>query len=119
MKKTGALLAALLTFDANAQMMTREEATIPVCTKVSQLAEALMDVRQSGVGMAAVLKNIKPELEKLKGQFPKIIEDMPLNVLMAAYEYPLMSLPENKKSAITEFANQQMVKCIREMKSGY
>lgn len=76
------------------------------CEKVAELAEMIMNARQEGVPMVAMMKNSSPG---------EGASDLSRMLIVAAYEKPGFSTKENRRRAVVEFQNDVYLQCVKEM----
>jgi len=76
------------------------------CKKVAGMAEIIMDQRQSGV-------DIVDAYEIAENNSSQAVTDLATMLITKAYDYPLMSLQQNKDRAISEFKSKWMVRCMQ------
>ena len=95
------LLFIIASSQTNADILTDN------CTAIGDLARNIMEKRQSGTDMSAMMSVV----EKLADENP--IKGIGKTIVIMAYEMPLFSLDENKRQTISEFANQVQVKCYQ------
>lgn len=78
------------------------------CTSTYELAEQIMIARQSGVPLTRLLSlvnNSQDGTPDLKNRWKEII--------IESYEYPLFSGENYKRNIQKEFANKQMLRCLK------
>ena len=78
------------------------------CTSSYELAEQIMIARQSGVPLTRLLSlvnNSQDGTPDLKNRWKEII--------IESYEYPLFSGENYKRNIQKEFANKQMLRCLK------
>lgn len=96
-----ALIAATLYSPVKAETMSETQ----LCTVASELAKMVMQKRQEGVLMSAILV----ALDKVERN-PFI--DLSKKLVIAAYEKPRYSTEDFKNRAIIDFANESMSVCM-------
>lgn len=95
-------------------LMANDDLAVDLCSNISGFAGDIMEIRQKGAPMAKVIEVTKPHIKAMKGIMPKF-DNLAMDIIMSAYDYPLMGLEENKKTATTEFSNKHMLNCLRMM----
>ena len=88
-----------------------QEAKEQACQSLQSLAAETMKARQMGIPMSNLLELInkqpvESESDKKNKATWKII-------LMESYEYPKFTGESYKKSIVNEFANKQMLRCLK------
>ena len=75
-----------------------------VCPSIGQLATGIMELRQEGQDMSTVITTLTAgQKMPAKG----VIMDL----IISAYEFPQMSVAENRRNAVVEFSNDAQVDC--------
>ena len=82
---------------------------ISICMDISRASKSVMESRQNGAPMDAMIEIMQ------KGDLDADNQRIFLQIIVAAYETPKFSIEENKTEAATEFASDQLVKCIKAM----
>ena len=95
------IIAAALTLSLTA---FAEEAELDVCDEINNLAQSIMEARQSGVEMRQLIQIVRNNE----------IADFAIPIIIRAYEKPRFSVEKNKQNAIKDFQNEIYLQCIRE-----
>lgn len=78
------------------------------CTTYYELAEQIMIVRQSGVPLTRLLSFVNKD-QTVSPDFKKAWKE----IIIESYEYPLFNGESYKRNIQKEFANKQMLKCLK------
>ncbi len=78
---------------------------LELCKKIGGYARSVMDNRQNGVPMSEAMDVIATATESVATAARQII--------IEAYDYPRMSVEENKLSATTDFENKVYLECVK------
>lgn len=76
------------------------------CKGISELAETMMQLRQTGVPMSRVHDLITKD-------FDPVLQEIATTMLQLAYEKPRYSSVEYKKRAITDFGSEWFLQCLK------
>ena len=82
-----------------------KELTMDRCAKISEVAERIMDCRQSNVPMTDVVNIFPAGSPWIKN-------------VIKAYEKPRMSVEKNQQNMIRDFQNQLYLECAKAVASG-
>jgi hypothetical protein len=77
---------------------------LELCTQVSTLAETIMQNRQSGVPMSAMMEVVPAD-------------SLATTLVIDAYDYPRLSIKSNQDDYIRDFADQAMLDCYKTMEA--
>ena len=75
-------------------------AEVELCNQISGLAETIMDNRQSGVPMSAMI-DATP------------IDSVAYDLIVEAYQYPRLTTERLQQGYIRDFADEAMVACLK------
>lgn len=76
------------------------------CDTVAKVSTTIMKNRQLGVPLSEMMEIAnKPTLKEISGTIKQLT--------IAAYEQPRYSTPINQERAITDFADKQMLNCLK------
>ena len=78
------------------------------CTSSYELAEQIMIARQSGVQLTRLLSLVNND-ETATPDLKKVWKE----IIIESYEYPLFNGESYKRNIQKEFANKQMLKCLK------
>ncbi|OLP56798.1 hypothetical protein BJF92_12050 [Rhizobium rhizosphaerae] len=81
-----------------------------MCEVVGQIAEAIMQRRQNG-------SSLQSSLELVRKVGPEGTAKVFEALVIAAYERPMFSTDDNKKSAVGEFRDDSQLACIKGTRS--
>jgi hypothetical protein len=76
------------------------------CTDISELAEIVMKKRQANVPIRTIMEVNQNKVDPRH-------QDMVEQMILDAYEWPLMNLDKNKQTYIIKFGNKWYLKCIK------
>ena len=102
------LVAAVATVLLTSVTIYKEAQAQVICEAVDRLAKSIMEARQSGAALSDMLKVLDGPNNKTTGPFVRA-------VVMEAFEQPRYSTESMQQKTITEFANQQMLMCVKIM----
>jgi hypothetical protein len=103
-------LKALLVVGGFLAMTNAALAKTPeLCQSAYRTAEAVMTQRQNGVPLPTMMKHVdSPQFKNTR--------DLLLKIVVAAYEVPMVSAPENKKKVAETLATKTMLDCMKVIK---
>jgi hypothetical protein len=96
MKLTTIILLTGLTLTAQAEETPTRES---MCTEVQETARLIMEHRQKGTPMATL--------------YTAVSDDFFKSVVIDAFEYPKMSVPENQQAVTNDFADKYFLMCVK------
>ena len=76
-----------------------------ICLQLIQIAEKIMDGRQSGVSMGTMMEAAE------KGSFTEEVKGL----VLEAYKTPLYTVEKNREREVTEFGNKMGVACYERL----
>lgn len=79
------------------------------CLWTSTIAESIMKARQKEQPMADVMSVFN------KGDASEEVRKFMKQLVIAAYEQPAMSVPENQAKAVARFQNEVYLECVKRM----
>jgi hypothetical protein len=90
---------------------TAQSEKIKFCSDLEKAAASTMKMRQGGIPLGEVIALARQGEEKNKAA-----SDYMLNMAIKAYETPKFASQDNQQNAITEFANKEMLHCLKSVK---
>jgi hypothetical protein len=90
---------------------TAQSEKIQFCSDLEKAAASTMRMRQVGAPLGEVIALARKDEDKNKAA-----SDYMINMAIKAYEAPKFASPDNQQNAITEFANKEMLHCLKSIK---
>ena len=127
MKKTAIILALAISGAATHNLRaegspSKQEAALELCSTYNTLARDMMERRQNGAELAQMVKFVVPLVEGIKASADADLKDTYARagdnimlILKAAYEIPRYHTENVKQYAITEYANDVYLRCIKQI----
>ncbi len=109
------ILFAFTLFVFSITSVYAQENTHEVCSTFSEGGEAAMEMRQNNYTIREVMNAAMGQLKKdrsLTAEERQLSEKLMEYMITQAYEMPLMSTPQKKAVAITEFGNKMYLECV-------
>jgi hypothetical protein len=97
-----AALLALTTAPAPA------ETPLEACAMIGELAEAIMDGRQSGMAMSTMMGIVPAKEDPARDLIAALIAE--------AYDSPRFGTPQNQRRAVQDFRNNVEAQCFKAVK---
>lgn len=88
--------------------------TIDDCESTADLANAVMEVRQSGEMTAIETINLLREsFQELPDEYRAQMAEVAFDMVTEAYEYPAMRTMDARQDAVSQFENRWTLRCLR------